>query len=68
MTSTCKEHGALEVVDDSFLQVLQVVDGVWLEAFEPGERCGFQCHPEVDKLGRVCQTWVHGTMHVVYFS
>jgi hypothetical protein len=52
MASTCTEHGALEVVDEGFLQVLLGVDGVWLEAFEPGERCRFQHHREVDNLGR----------------
>jgi hypothetical protein len=44
MASTCVEHGTLEVVDESFLDVLLGVDGVWLEAFELGERCGFQHH------------------------
>jgi hypothetical protein len=53
MASTCTEQGALEVVDEGFLQVLPGVDGVWLEAFELGERCGFQHHQEVDNLGRV---------------
>jgi hypothetical protein len=33
--STCTEHGALEVIDEGFLQVLLGVDGVWLKAFEP---------------------------------
>jgi hypothetical protein len=53
MASTDTEHGALEVVDEGFLQVLLGVDGVWLEAFEPDERCGFQRHREVDNLGCV---------------
>jgi hypothetical protein len=44
------EHGALDVVGEGFLQVLPGFDGVWLEAFEPGERCGFQHHWEVDNL------------------
>jgi hypothetical protein len=42
MMSTCMEHGALEVVDEGLLLVLPGVDGVWLEAFEPGEQCGLQ--------------------------
>jgi hypothetical protein len=50
MASTCAEHGALEVVDGGFLQVLPGVDGVWLEPFELGEWCGFQCHREVHNL------------------
>jgi hypothetical protein len=53
MASTCVEHGALEVVDEGFLQVLPGVDGVWLEGFMVGERCGFQCHREVDNLGHI---------------
>jgi hypothetical protein len=53
MASTCTEHGTLEVVDESFLQVLPGVDGVWLEAFKLGERCGFQCQQEVDNFGYV---------------
>jgi hypothetical protein len=56
MTITCSEHGTLEVVDENPLQVLLEVDGVWLEAFEPGDRCGLQCHREVDDLGGVGAT------------
>jgi hypothetical protein len=37
MVSTYSKHGDLEVVDEDPLQVLPGVDGVWLEAFEPGE-------------------------------
>jgi hypothetical protein len=50
MASTCTEHGALEVVDVGFLKVLPGVDGVWFEAFEPGERCEFHHHREVIPL------------------
>jgi hypothetical protein len=53
MASTCAEHGALKVVDESFLQVLLGVDGVWLEAFKLGERYRFQRHREVDNLGHI---------------
>jgi hypothetical protein len=53
MTSTCAEHGCLEVVDEGFLQVLPGIDGIWLEAFEPGERCRFQRHQEVHNLGHL---------------
>jgi hypothetical protein len=53
MSSTCAEHGTLEVVDESFVQVFPGVDGVWLEAFEPRERCRFQRHREVDNFDRV---------------
>jgi hypothetical protein len=51
MTSTFLEHGALEVVDEDLLQILPGVDGVFLEAFKPGEWCGLQCHREIDDLG-----------------
>jgi hypothetical protein len=43
----------LEVVNEGFLQVLPGVDGVWLEAIKPGQRCGFQRHQEVDNCGGV---------------
>jgi hypothetical protein len=42
MTSTCSNHGSLEVVDEGPLEILPGVDGVWLEALEPSERHGFQ--------------------------
>jgi hypothetical protein len=41
MASSCSKHGALEVVDKDPLQVFPGVDGVWLEAFKPGEWCRF---------------------------
>jgi hypothetical protein len=41
MTSTFSKHEALEVVNEDPLQVLPGVDGICLEAFEPGDRCWF---------------------------
>jgi hypothetical protein len=40
MASTHLDHGSLEVVDEGPLEVLPRVDGVWLEAFKPGEGRG----------------------------
>jgi hypothetical protein len=53
MASTCSEHGALEVVDEDLLRILSRVNGVELEAFEPGEWCRFQSHRKIDDLSRV---------------
>jgi hypothetical protein len=48
MRSTCSDHGSLEVVDESPLEVLPGVDGVWFEAFKPTEGRGFQGYREVE--------------------
>jgi hypothetical protein len=48
VASTCSDHGSLEVVDESPLEVLPGVDGVWLEAFRPSEGHGFQSYWEVE--------------------
>jgi hypothetical protein len=53
MASACPDHGSLEVVDEGPLEVLPLVDGVWLEAFKPHERCGLQSHWEVESFCRV---------------
>jgi hypothetical protein len=42
-----------EVFDEDPLQVFPGVDGVWLEAFEPGKWCEFQDHGKVYGLGGV---------------
>jgi hypothetical protein len=53
MMSTCSNHGSLEVVDDSPIEVLPGVDGVWFKAFEPSEGHGFQGYREVEYHGGV---------------
>jgi hypothetical protein len=37
MTSTCSDHGSLEIVDECPLEVLPGVDGGWFKAFKPSE-------------------------------
>jgi hypothetical protein len=53
------DHGSLEVVDESPLEVLPGVDGVWFNAFEPSEGCIFQGYWEVECLGGVGSTRYH---------
>jgi hypothetical protein len=53
MVSACSDHESLEVVDESRLEVLPGVDGVWLEAFKLSEGCGFQGYWKVECLGGV---------------
>jgi hypothetical protein len=53
MTSTCSDHGSLEVVNEGPLEILPGLDGVWFEAFKPSEWRGFQGHQEVECLGGV---------------
>jgi hypothetical protein len=56
MTSTCSDHGSLEVVNEGPLKILPGVDGVRLEALEPIERHRFQGYQEVECLGGVGST------------
>jgi hypothetical protein len=53
VASACCDHGSLKVVDECPLEVLIGVDGVWLEAFKPSERCGYQSYQEVECFGGV---------------
>jgi hypothetical protein len=53
MMSTCSDHGSLEVVDESPLEILLGVYGVWFKAFEPSEGRGFQGYREVQCFGGV---------------
>jgi hypothetical protein len=50
MVSARLDRGSLKVVDESPLEVLPRVEGVWLEAFKPGEGCGLQSHQEVESF------------------
>jgi hypothetical protein len=53
MTSTCLDHGSLEIVDEGPLEVIPGVDGVWFKAFKPCEGHGFQGYLKVECLGGV---------------
>jgi hypothetical protein len=50
VVSARPDHGSLDVVNESPLEVLPRVDGVWLEAFMPREGCGLQSHREVESF------------------
>jgi hypothetical protein len=50
MTSTCSDHGSLEVVDEGPLEVHPGVHGVCFKAFKTSEGHGFQGYWEVECL------------------
>ena len=53
MTSTCPRDGPLIVVEEDFLEVIPVVDGVWLEALQPCDWGRLQGYREVNDFGGV---------------
>jgi hypothetical protein len=56
MTSTCSNHGSLEVVNEGLLEILPGVDGFLLETFDPSKRYKFQGYWEIEHLGGVGST------------